>query len=148
MLRQKRLVNMRKLFISATAALLCLTALAQDRGTFVGTVTDPTGAAVPNVKVGAVQTSTNLRVDTVTNSVGQYRVPNLPVGTYKISFEAAGFKTSIREGVTLGVADVLRIDARLELGSTSESLTISGEAPILQTETPEVGTLLETKQVI
>src|SRR6266568_8273925 len=148
MLRQKRLVNMRKLFISATATLLCLTALAQDRGTFVGTVTDPTGAAVPNVKIGIVQISTNLRVDTVTNEVGQYRVPNLPVGSYKISFEVAGFKTSVREGVTLGVTDVIRIDARLELGSTTESMTVSGDAPILQTETPEVGTLLGTKQVI
>src|SRR2546427_10093140 len=139
---------MKTLCISATAALLCLTAFAQDRGTFSGTVTDPTGAAVPNVKVGIVQTSTNLRVDTVTNAVGQYRVPNLPVGAYKISFEAAGFKTSVREGVTLGVTDVIRIDAHLELGSTSESLTVTGEAPVLQTETPEVGTLLGTQAVI
>lgn len=139
---------MKTLIISATAALLCLTAFAQDRGTFVGTVTDPTGAAVPNVKVGIVQISTNLRVDTVTNAVGQYRVPNLPVGSYRISFEAAGFKTSVREGVTVGVTDVIRIDARLELGSTSESLTVTAEAPILQTETPEVGTLMGTKQVI
>ena len=89
-----------------------------------------------------------LRVDTVTNEVGQYRVPNLPVGAYKISFEAKGFKTSIREGLTLGVTDVLRVDARLELGATTESLTVTGEVPILQTETPEVGTLLTTKQVM
>src|SRR2546422_4090888 len=128
----KRLATMKTLCISATAALLCLTAFAQDRGTFTGTVTDPTGAAVPNVKVGIVQTTTNLKVDTVTNAVGQYRVPNLPVGSYKISFEAAGFKTSIREGVTLGVTDVIRIDTRLELGSTSESMTVTAEGPILQ----------------
>ena len=63
-------------------------------------------------------------------------------------FEAAGFKTSVREGVTLGVTDVIRIDAHLELGSTSESLTVTGEAPVLQTETPEVGTLLGTQAVI
>ncbi len=123
-------------------------ALAQDRGTFVGTVTDPSGAAVPNVKVAAIQTATNLRVDTVTNSVGQYRIPNLPVGAYRLSFEAPAFKTAVREGVTLAVADVLRIDVVLEVGSTSESLTVTAEAPILQTETPEMSTLMNTKQVV
>src|SRR3954471_12980291 len=145
---EKRLANMKTALFSVIAALLCVSAFAQDRGTFVGTVVDPTGSAVPNVKVAAVQINTNLRVDTITNEVGQYRVPNLPVGPYKLTFEAAGFKTAVREGVTLSVTDVLRIDARLELGATTESLTVSGAAPILQTETPEVGTLLDTKQVI
>src|SRR5262249_21132068 len=106
---------MRILIFSVLGTMLCLNASAQDRGTFAGTVTDPSGSAVPNVRVGIVQTSTNLKVDTVTNEVGQYRVPNLPVGSYKLTFEAAGFKTSVREGVTLGVTDVLRIDARLEI---------------------------------
>ena len=139
---------MKKIVFSAIAALFCVSAFAQDRGTFVGTVVDPTGAAVPNVKVGIVPISTNLTSGHGHQRVGQYRVPNLPVGAYKITFEAAGFKTAVRDGVTLGVTDVLRIDARLELGSTSESMTVTGEAPILQTETPEVGTLLDTKQVI
>ena len=58
---------MKRIMFAAIAALFCVSAFAQDRGTFVGTVLDPTGAAVPNVKVGAVQISTNLRVDTVTN---------------------------------------------------------------------------------
>jgi hypothetical protein len=129
-------------------ALFCAALAAQDRGAFVGTVTDPTGAAVPNVKVGIIQTATNLRVDTLTNSVGQYRVPNLPVGVYRLTFEAPGFKTAVRDGVTLSVADVLRIDARLEVGQTTESLTVTAEAPILQTETPEVGTLMSTRQVV
>src|SRR6266545_5318798 len=66
---QRRLANVRTLIKSVLGTLLCLTAFAQDRGTFSGTVTDPAGAAVPNVKVGIVQISTNLRVDTVTNDV-------------------------------------------------------------------------------
>lgn len=122
--------------------------MAQDRGTFVGTVLDPSGAAVPDVKVTAIQTATNLRVESATNSVGQYRIPNLPVGSYRLTFESPGFKTAVREGVTLSVTDVLKIDSRLEVGQTSESLTVTAEAPLLQTETPEVGTLMGTKQVI
>src|SRR3954462_2924559 len=117
---------MKTALFSAIAALLCVSAFAQDRGTFAGTVVGTAGSAVPNVKVAAVQINTNLRVDTITNEVGHYRVPNLPVGPYKLTFEAAGVKTGVREGVARGVTDVLRIDARLELGSTSESMTVSG----------------------
>lgn len=130
------------------AVVFCGSALAQDRGAFVGAVVDPSGAAIPDVKVTAIQTATNLRVESVTNAVGQYRIPNLPVGEYRLTFEAPGFKMAVREGVTLSVTDVLKIDARMEVGQTSESLTVTAEAPILQTETPEVGTLMGTKQVI
>ncbi|MFN7997586.1 MAG: TonB-dependent receptor [Bryobacteraceae bacterium] len=138
----------RTILLSILVLLVCLVAAAQDRGTFVGTVTDPSGAAVPEVKISITQTATNLKVDTVTNSVGQYRVPNLPVGTYRLAFEAAGFRTAVRDGITLNVTDVLKIDVTLEVGSASESVTVTAEAPLLQTETPEVGTLMNTKQVI
>jgi hypothetical protein len=141
---------MRRIFRWALliTALCCCVLFAQDRGTFVGEVTDPSGAAIPNVRVTVVQPSTNLTVETVTNAAGQYRVPNLPVGEYKITFEAPGFKTGVRENLRLSVTDVIRIDQRLEVGATSETLTVTAEAPILQTETPEVGTLMGTKQVI
>ena len=120
----------------------------QDRGAFVGTVTDPTGAVIPNVKITVVQTTTNARLETVTNEVGQYRVPNLPIGDYKITFEAQGFRTVVRENLRLSVTNVSRIDVRMEVGPTTESLTVSAEVPLLQTETPEVGTLMTTRQVI
>ena len=138
----------RTIVVAALIMLVCLSAAAQDRGTFVGSVTDPSGAAVPDVQIAVTQTATNLRVDTVTNAVGQYRVPNLPVGSYRLAFEAAGFKTAVRDGITLSVTDVIRVDVTLELGPTAESVTVTAEAPLLQTETPEVGTLLGTKQVI
>lgn len=123
-------------------------AFAQDRGAFVGTVTDPSGATIPGAKVMIIHVQTNTTTESVTNEAGQYRVPNLPIGDYKITFEAKGFKTSVRENVRLSVTDVIRIDAKLEVGQTSESLTVTGDAPLLQTETPEVGTLMGTKQVV
>lgn len=120
----------------------------QDRGTFTGTVTDPSGATIPNVKVIITNTDTNVSNETVTNEAGQYRVPNLQVGNYKIQFEAQGFKTMNRDNLRLSVAAVVGINVMMEVGSTSESLTVTAEIPLLQTETPEVGTLLDNRKVI
>ncbi len=120
----------------------------QDRGTFTGTVTDPTGLVVPNVTVTIQNTDTNLTYTSKTNEVGNYTVPNLPIGRYRITFEATGFKKFVREGVTLNIAQVLRLDAALQVGATAETVEVTAAAPLLQTETPEVGSSLGTKQVI
>lgn len=90
----------------------------QDRGTFTGTVTDPTGSVIPNVTITIQNVETNAIYESRTNEVGQYTVPNLPVGRYRISFEAPGFKRFVRDGLALSTAQVVRIDARLELGPT------------------------------
>src|ERR1700740_181269 len=74
--------------------LLALGAMAQiQNGQFSGTVTDPSGAAIPNVKLTVTNTGTNLSVTTTTNSTGAYTVKELPPGSYKITAEAAGFRT-------------------------------------------------------
>jgi hypothetical protein len=120
----------------------------QDRGTFTGTVTDPAGAVIPNVKISITHVQTNAAFSSVTNEAGQYTVPNLPIGQYRIRFESEGFKATVREGLTLNVAQVARIDAAMQVGSVSESVEVTAEAPLLQTETPEVGTLLNNRTVI
>lgn len=120
----------------------------QDRGTFVGTVTDASGAYVPGVKVIAVQTTTNATSETVTNEAGSYRFPNLPIGDYRIEVESQGFKKSVRDGIRLNVTNVLRIDFVLEIGATSESITVTGQVPLLVTDNPEVGTLMDNRTVI
>jgi hypothetical protein len=132
-----------------TALLIASVALAQqDRGTIVGTVMDPTGASIPGVNIVATHVETNQEYKSLTNDVGQYRLPNLPVGHYRVTFEMKGFKTAINDRVTLSVTDVIRVDAHMEVGQTTESMTVTAEAPLLQTETPEVSTLMGTKQVI
>ena len=91
---------MRKLqFCLAVFALLALSfsAFAQiQNGQFTGTVTDPTGLVIANAKVTVVNQGTNLTVSTTTNASGNYTVKELPVGTYKLTAEAAGFKTAVR----------------------------------------------------
>jgi hypothetical protein len=120
----------------------------QDRGTFTGTVTDPTGSVMPSVSIRIQNIETNAVYDSRTNEVGQYRVPNLPVGSYRITFEAQGFKAAVRDGLTLNVAQVARIDVQLQVGATTESVEVTAETPLLQTETPEVGLVLTNRNVI
>src|SRR5687768_9994944 len=106
---------MRCVFIILAVAMVSLAQ--QDRGTFTGTVTDPAGSVVPNVTVEIVNADTNATVRTSTNEAGQYTVPNLPIGSYRIRFEGAGFKALVREGLRLNVAQVARIDAPLQVGA-------------------------------
>ena len=141
----KRIITL----LSTILLLACCAAYAQqDRGAFAGVVTDPSGAAIPNAKVSIISMETNARYDITTNDLGQYRMPNLPIGLYRIQFEAQGFKTTIRDNLRLSVTDVVAINASLEVGSTTESLTVTAEIPLLQTETPEVGTLMDNRKVI
>ena len=80
-----------------------------DRGTITGTVLDASGAAIPNASVVITMTGTNAVYPTQTNDVGQYNIPNLPIGTYSIKFEAPGFKVQQRENITLQISQVLRL---------------------------------------
>lgn len=120
----------------------------QDRGTLTGTASDPAGAVVPGVKVTITNTATNATYETATNSAGQFTMPNLPIGPYRVQYETAGFKVFVRDGINLGVAQVIRVDAVLQIGTTTESVEVTAESPLLQTDTPEVGTSLDSKRVI
>ncbi len=118
-----------------------------DRGAITGTVTDPTGGAVPSVKITITHVGTGSRLETVTNAEGQYNRPNLPIGDYQVSFEAPGFRRAVRSGITLGVTEVLRLDMQLEVGSTSESVEVTADLPRIQTESPQIGTSLGAKSL-
>ena len=126
-----------------------LTLFAQlNRGTITGTVTDSSGASISKVKLTARNTGTDAQYDGVTNDAGQYTIPNLPTGNYTLTFETPSFKKLERKGVELGVTQVLRVDAVLEVGSVTESIGVTAETPRLQTDSPDVGTSLSNKQLI
>ncbi|MGH9838655.1 MAG: carboxypeptidase regulatory-like domain-containing protein [Blastocatellia bacterium] len=138
----------RMLLLLFAFALFNLPALAQqDRGAFTGTVTDQAGAAVANARVTITAVGTQTSSTTETNEFGQYNLPNLPIGLYAVKVEANGFKAWRREGLTLGISQTLRVDANLEVGATSETVTVTGDASLLQTETPEVGTTINKQQL-
>jgi len=116
-------------------------------GSLVGTVTDESGAAVPGATVTVTQVETNASRSVVTNEAGSYNVPNLLPGTYEIVVSLPGFQTSRTRDVAVRQGLDLRLDARLKLGAIEESVTVSGQAAVLQTESAAVQSLTTKTQL-
>ncbi len=118
------------------------------RASLTGQVTDPTGAAVPGAKVVAVNDQTNLSSETETNEAGRYTILFLQPGRYSLSVEASGFKKFVRQDVVLGTSDRLGVDVALEVGQLADSITVTGETSLLETETASRGSLVTTRQIM
>jgi outer membrane receptor protein involved in Fe transport len=117
------------------------------RGTIVGVVTDVTGAAIP----GATVTVTNVAMGTTltlqTNAVGVYQVPLLIPGEYQVSAESEGFMRAVRSGVMVRVSDRLELDMKLELGAVEQSITVTGDTPLLETTTASAGRVVDSRRI-
>lgn len=101
-----------------------------------GIVQDPTGAVVPSAKVQVINTSTNVQTTAGTNSEGRFFLPSLqPGGPYTVVVEASGFKKEERAGIILQVNQSARINIQLQLGAATETVKVSGDAPLLETAT-------------
>jgi hypothetical protein len=107
-----------------------------------GTVSDPQGAAVPNVKVVATNQGTKLEYTAQSSAAGVYTIPFLPVGVYVLSVEATGFKKLVSNQITLEVNQTARVDLQLQVGGVNEVVNIQDVAPILQTENVTVGNVI------
>jgi hypothetical protein len=116
-------------------------------GTIVGTVTDPTGAAVANVPVTIVLAGQDTVHTSVTNESGNFTEPNLPPGTYSVSVVATGFKKETRENIVLETNTTSRVDLTLAPGSTTESVTITSAPPQLQTDRADISTTIGERQI-
>ena len=127
--------------------LFAIAAFAQgERGTFNGTITDPSGAAVAGAAVKVINPETGVETTSVATDAGVYRMPYLQPGTYRITVSAPGFKTAVRQNVTLAVAQTLTIDFALELGNVADQITVSAETPLLETGTAEIGSYVSKKE--
>ncbi|HEY4361455.1 MAG TPA: carboxypeptidase regulatory-like domain-containing protein [Bryobacteraceae bacterium] len=130
---------MRTLSVAFCLALLSASLFGQaGTGTITGTVTDPAGAVVANAPVEVRNTDTNVLYPTVTTATGNYTVLRLPPGPYSISVSAAGFKKLTRAGLSVDAGQTLPQDLALEVGSASESVTVSAEGTLLKTESSDV----------
>jgi hypothetical protein len=109
-----------------------------DRGTITGTVSDPAGAVVPNAPITARNTGTGIVYSAAASGTGNYTIAQLPVGAYDLSVSVPGFKKFTRQGLTVEVAAVIRIDIMLEVGAATESVTVTEAAPLLNTETGDL----------
>lgn len=123
--------------------------LAQDtRGSIFGTVTDAQSAVIAGAAVQVTNTGTNTSVRLVTNENGYYEAPLLLPGSYSVTAEMQGFKRLVRSGITLAIGERLQIDLQLEVGATTESVTVSAEAPLLDTSSVTTGRAITHREVM
>jgi hypothetical protein len=145
--QEKKTVNI-GIRLAALATLLSLSVIAQlDRGTITGTVTDASGAVVPNTRITIKNVATNAVYQTITTGAGDYTAVNLPSGTYELTFEAPGLQKLVRPNIVVAVSETLRVDASLQVGESRNTVTVTAESEILQTDSPVVGQVLQNRQV-
>jgi hypothetical protein len=122
-------------------------AWAQATAQINGTVSASSGAVLPGVTVVAIQTDTGFRRETVTDAEGAYALLNLPIGPYRLEASLQGFRSFVQTGITLQVSSNPVIKVTLELGQLSETLTVEGQAPLVETRNPAVGNVMTNAQV-
>lgn len=135
-------------FKAATIFLFFVTGVwAQSNGTIQGTVTDISGASVPNVNVTIKNEATNETRAIKTDSSGLYSAPSLPPGTYRVEVQAPGFQTVAAPGLTLAVSSTVRQDFKLQVASSSQTLEVTSAAPVINTSSVSVGQVIDSRTV-
>ncbi len=128
-------------FVVLSLCILCLFATLSAQtgnGTITGVVSDPTGAVVSNAAIEVKNVETGVVFRAVSTDTGNYTVPQLPVGSYELTTTVQGFKKYSRQNITLAAAQVLRLDVPLEIGASTEAVTVTAESTLLQTETGDL----------
>jgi Carboxypeptidase regulatory-like domain len=136
------------LWVTGALLLLPLGLQAQATGTISGYVKDPSGAVIPGAQVAAVQIERGISTNTVTNAQGFYNFPALEPGTYTITVEKPGFERHIQGGITLTVNQNLRVDAALQLGAVTGSITVTGAVPLVDTTSATISGLVDDRRVV
>ena len=116
-------------------------------GSLVSVVKDDQGGVIPGATVVLTNTATSERREGVSGTDGEYRFVNLVPGTYRLEVELTGFQRHVRDGIAVNVQSSPRIDVSLQLGSLTETVLVSGEAPVLQTENASIGIVMESSRI-
>jgi hypothetical protein len=127
----------------AITALLAAAPLLAQNASLTGRITDPSRALIANARVAAISASTNARYQATTDASGEYFLANLQPGTYRIEIEKPGFKKLVKPDVVLHVQDALEIDLQMTLGASTETVTVEGGAPLVNTESGTVSTVID-----
>ena len=140
----------RFVWVVAMALLLLLVpkpSSAQIMGTILGTVKDSSGGVVPQAKVTIVNTDTNDTRTATTGDDGSFRFPALGTGHYSVRVEKEGFKTETQTGLTLEVAQEMVVNTALEVGASTQEVTVTGEAPVVNTTNSSLGGLVNENKM-
>ena len=138
-------IQFRLVFLLGALFAFSVVALGQNTGTISGTVQDQSGAVIAGANVKAQNPATSFTRETTSATNGFYRFDQLPVGTYTVSVEAAGFKRSVTQQVALSVNDALTLDLKLEVGQVSEVVTVSEAPSAVNTETSVLGKTVDNR---
>lgn len=142
-------MSCKRLALAALIGCLLIPALFADvTGGISGTVTDSSGAIVPHAEVTATETATNFTRTTQSESNGGYRLLALPPGQYTVTASAPGFQKFLTQGIDLKVNDQLRVDVKLEVGTVKSTVTVEANAVQVETESTQLGQVIETKQIL
>ncbi|HMJ62784.1 MAG TPA: carboxypeptidase regulatory-like domain-containing protein, partial [Bryobacteraceae bacterium] len=136
--------------LSAAAVVLFFAAIlnAQESASIVGTVTDQSGAAVAGASVKLVNAGTQFTRSLETNTDGQYVASAIPTGEYEVTVEKQGFQKLERTGIRLTTASKLNVDLQLALGSQTQTVSVTSTAPLLQSQSAEVSSLVDSRQMV
>lgn len=137
---------MRQLLLLFSAA-LALSAQTPT-GQILGNIKYPTGLSVPDAQVVVLNEATGQRIEARSNAAGDYIVPAVNSGEYSVSAEKEGFKKSVRKVISVSSFQNVRVDVTLEVGSVTQSVVVSGDAPLVDTRTATVGTLVDDKRIV
>lgn len=133
--------------VICTIAVSCALWGQEFRATMSGRVVDPQGAVVPNVKLVAMELDTRAVHETVSSSDGQYTLPFLPPGDYRLNAEVAGFKRYVRERFHVSTGDHVSLDVQLEVGQIAETVTVTAETSLLETVSASSGQVINSRQI-
>src|ERR1700704_1669959 len=129
--------------------LICSTLMSAQStgGRILGRVADTSGAVLANVKVTLINEATGVTADTTTSGNGDYGFPQVAVGTYRIEFDLAGFKKSVQKGVNVDLNQVVTLNLVLQIGQTKEVVEVTSEAPLVDTTSTQLGSIMDAHQV-
>ena len=134
-------------FVCLALLIPVVAAAQQFRATVTGTVTDAQGGVVPGATVTALNTSTNVSIEAQTNERGTYTIAELAPGPYRITAALSGFKTFVREGITLRTAETVTVNLSLSMGAVEETVTVSAATTNIESNESTIAQTIENKRI-
>src|SRR5437667_5464438 len=148
-MRTPRPVLSNALLLLCIALLIPVSAFAQTgAASLTGSISGQSGAKVPGTTVTATNQATNVTYTAVSNEAGNYSITSVPVGSYVLKAELSGFKTATTNTIQVEAKQIVRLDFKLELGAIEETVQVTGQSPLLQTESVTVGEVISGTTVV
>ncbi len=119
-----------------------------DRGTITGQVLDPTGAAIPEARIAATNSATQVRYTAVSNDTGNFTIPQLPSGEYEVTVEATGFRRFAQKGIGISILQTVNLTLKMQVGDVEQVMEVSADVLATETTTSDLGTAVGREKIV